>query len=210
MIATLDKCNVQDDDVSYTCDGPKSLCDKLMKQMNGYSTDYLYSSFPEKKDQDDSDQDDYEDDCLTIIPVSTYTKLSSFLSLHPVTNPVSTQLPSSNITRQRNEMTNNNEVTSAIETVENFGSSSSHRNSPSNPMVSPVPAASSISQINRSNKNTSTNQKTHRKQAPVPLVSSSSSNNISPSERLANIEEVLDNLSICVNPCRANRSKTVG
>ncbi|CAF5171972.1 unnamed protein product, partial [Rotaria magnacalcarata] len=127
MIATLDKCNVQDDDVSYTCGGPKSLCDKLMKQMNGYSTDYLYSSLPEKKDQDDSDQDDYEDDCLTIIPVSTYTKLSSFLSLHPVTNPVSTQLPSSNITRQRNEMTNNNEVTSAIETVENFRSSSSHR-----------------------------------------------------------------------------------
>ncbi|CAM4750359.1 unnamed protein product [Rotaria magnacalcarata] len=223
MIATLDKCNVQDDDVSYTCDGPKSLCDKLMKQMNGYSTDYLYSSLPEKKDQDDSDQDDYEDDCLTIIPVSTYTKLSSFLSLHPVTNPVSTQLPSSNITRQRNEMTNNNEVTSAIETVENFRSSSSHRstiefvtstdlnvqvsnrsnetsiNLPSNPMVSPVPAAPGISQINRSNKNTSTNQKTHRKQAPVPLLSSSSSNNISPSERLANIEEVLDNLSICVN-----------
>ncbi|CAF2107193.1 unnamed protein product [Rotaria magnacalcarata] len=169
MIATLDKCNVQDDDVSYTCGGPKSLCDKLMKQMNGYSTDYLYSSFPEKKDQDDSDQDDYEDDCLVNGKGTQFT------------NPVSTQLPSSNITRQRNEMTNNNEVTSAIETVENFGSSSSHRNSPSNPMVSPVPAASSISQINRSNKNTSTNQKTHRKQAPVPLVSSSSSNNISPS-----------------------------
>ncbi|CAF4783781.1 unnamed protein product [Rotaria socialis] len=66
-------------------------------------------------------------------------------------------------------------------------------------MISPVPAAPGIAQINKSNKNISTNQKTHRKQAPVPLLSSSSSNNISPSERLANIEEVLDNLSICVN-----------
>ncbi|CAF2130447.1 unnamed protein product [Rotaria magnacalcarata] len=233
MIATLDKCNIQDDDVSYTCGGkviygelltvrPKTLCDKLMKQMNGYSTDDLYSSLPEEKDQDDSDQDDYEDDYLTIIPVSTYTRLSFFLSLYAVTNPVSTQLPSSNITRQRNEMTNNNEATPAIETVENFGSLSSHRNTiefvistdlnvqvsnrsnetsinlPSNPMVSLVPAAPGISQIDRSNKNTSTNQKTHRKQAPVPLLSSSSSNNISPSERLANIEDVLDNLSICV------------
>ncbi|CAF4872667.1 unnamed protein product, partial [Rotaria socialis] len=224
MIATLDKCNIQDGDVSYTCGGkvisgellavgPKTLCDKLMKQMNGYSTDYLYSSLPEEKDQDDSDQDDYEDDCL----------LSFSLSLYAVTNPVSAPLPSSNIARQHNEMTNNNEVTSAIETVENFGSSSSHRSTiefvtstdlnvhvsnrsnetsidfPSNSMISPVPAAPGIAQINKSNKNISTNQKTHRKQAPVPLLSSSSSNNISPSERLANIEEVLDNLSICVN-----------
>ncbi|CAF2260646.1 unnamed protein product [Rotaria magnacalcarata] len=221
MIATLDKCNIQDDDVSYTCGGkviygelltvrPKTLCDKLMKQMNGYSTDDLYSSLPEEKDQDDSDQDDYEDDYLVIGKGTQFT------------NPVSTQLPSSNITRQRNEMTNNNEATPAIETVENFGSLSSYRstiefvistdlnvqvsnrsnetsiNLPSNPMVSLVPAAPGISQINRSNKNTSTNQKTHRKQAPVPLLSSSSSNNISPSERLANIEDVLDNLSICV------------
>ncbi|CAF4960769.1 unnamed protein product [Rotaria socialis] len=145
MIATFDKCNIQDDDVSYTCGGKviygelltvgkfckifigRKLRDNLMKQMNGYSTDYLYSSLTEEKDQDDSDQDDYEDDCLTIIPVSTYTKLSFFLSLYAVTNPVSTPLPSSNITRQHSEMTNSNEITSAIETVENFGSSPSHR-----------------------------------------------------------------------------------
>ncbi|CAF5228373.1 unnamed protein product, partial [Rotaria magnacalcarata] len=50
------------------------------------------------------------------------------------TNPVSTQLPSSNITRQCNEMTNNNEATPPIETVENFGSLSSHRSKPTSSM----------------------------------------------------------------------------
>ncbi|CAF3643182.1 unnamed protein product [Rotaria socialis] len=75
MIATFDKCNIQDDDVSYTCGGK-----------------VIYGEL------------------LTV-----------------VTNPVSTPLPSSNITRQHSEMTNSNEITSAIETVENFGSSPSHR-----------------------------------------------------------------------------------
>ncbi|CAM4982926.1 unnamed protein product, partial [Rotaria socialis] len=101
----------------------RKLRDNLMKQMNGYSTDYLYSSLTEEKDQDDSDQDDYEDDCLCRLTLSSVF----FLSLYAVTNTVSTPLPSSNITRQHSEMTNSNEITSAIETVENFGSSSSHR-----------------------------------------------------------------------------------
>lgn len=42
--------------------GSKSLCDKVMKQMNGYSTDYWYSSLPEEEEKEDDDDDNSDDD----------------------------------------------------------------------------------------------------------------------------------------------------
>ncbi|CAF1584340.1 unnamed protein product, partial [Didymodactylos carnosus] len=51
-------CGGQVFDGELTTVGPKTLCDKLMKKLNGHSTDYLYSSLPEEEDDED-DENDY-------------------------------------------------------------------------------------------------------------------------------------------------------
>ncbi|CAF4433422.1 unnamed protein product [Rotaria socialis] len=157
MIAPLDKCNIRDDKVAYVYGGKhfngelvtvgsKSLCDKVMKQMNGYSTDYWYSSLPEEEEDDDDDDDNDDNngnihDTLLTNEHAVHRTLFSFvLSLCEhvqflfsfqrktekkritnqiqITNPVSTQATISNVTRTYHEPPRNNERTSTIEVIQ--------------------------------------------------------------------------------------------
>ncbi|CAF3646408.1 unnamed protein product [Rotaria socialis] len=157
MIAPLDKCNIGDDKVAYVYGGKHfngelvtvgstSLCDKVMKQMNGYSTDYWYSSLPEEEEDDDDDDDNDDNngnihDTLLTNEHAVHRTLFSFvLSLCEhvqflfsfqrktekkritnqiqITNPVSTQATISNVTRTYHEPPRNNERTSTIEVIQ--------------------------------------------------------------------------------------------
>ncbi|CAF3158816.1 unnamed protein product [Rotaria sp. Silwood2] len=118
MIASLEKCRIQDDNITYTCGektfngelitvGPKSLCNKLMKKMNGYTTDYLYSFLPEEDDDDGEDNDGDEDNENNVLKGDI--------------NPVSIRSSSPNVIRSSNDITNNNDSVRIIQDNGNRG-----------------------------------------------------------------------------------------
>ncbi|CAF3273188.1 unnamed protein product [Rotaria sp. Silwood2] len=250
MIASLEKCRIQDDNVTYTCGektfngelitvGPKSLCNKLMKKMNGYTTDYLYSSLPEEDDDDGEDNDGDEDNENNVLKGDI--------------NPVSIRSSSPNVIRSSNDITNNNDSVRIIQDNGNRGSLSPYNNftkcssrvevngrsqnsfnetsfnASSSIVVPPVSEFSQVPHISppkeKSSTKSSTNEQTRRKKGPVAfLPSSSPSKHLSPgmfpsiyalqtlekgtlslififliADRLANIEDAINNLIVYVN-----------
>ncbi|CAF4203565.1 unnamed protein product [Rotaria sp. Silwood2] len=225
MIASLEKCRIQDDNITYTCGektfngelitvGPKSLCNKLMKKMNGYTTDYLYSFLPEEDDDDGEDNDGDEDNENNVLKGDI--------------NPVSIRSSSPNVIRSSNDITNNNDSVRIIQDNGNRGSLSPYNNftkcssrvevngrsqnsfnetsfnASSSIVVPPVSEFSQVPHISppkeKSSTKSSTNEQTRRKKGPVAfLPSSSPSKHLSPADRLANIEDAINNLIVYVN-----------
>ncbi|CAF4959003.1 unnamed protein product [Rotaria sp. Silwood1] len=118
MIASLEKCHIQDDNVTYKCGektfngefitvGPKGLYNKLMKKMNDYTTDYLYSSLPEEEDDDDGEYNDDDDDNETNV-------LKGGKLIQDI-NPVSIRSSSPNVICSSNDITNNNDNVHALQ-----------------------------------------------------------------------------------------------
>ncbi|CAF4088405.1 unnamed protein product [Rotaria sordida] len=146
--------------------------------MNGYTTDYLYSSLPEEEDGNDGEDNDGDDDNENNV------------------------LKDGKVIRARKRQTKNHKSNSKY-LKENYSESRQHifeKNLSSSIVVPPVSEFSQVPHISPRKEKSSTNEQTRRKKGPVAfLPSSSSSNHLSSADRLVNIEDTINNLIAYVN-----------
>ncbi|CAF4491093.1 unnamed protein product [Rotaria sp. Silwood2] len=213
MIAPLDKCNITNDDtVEYRCGqhvyegslttlGPKTFCDKLLKKMNGHSTDYLYSSLP---DDDEQDEEEDEDDRYLHGAKSTQDTVagpagsSSIIQIKSPTTAVSTN--DSNVVQNIEPTTlssarNYSSELTSIQTIEptDFAHMASNEVSieilHATSTMSPTPTRTNIHEPETCEKSYRNVHTPVAKKRSIPLLSSSSSssNKLSPCIRFISL-----------------------